>query len=104
MYKKYIHPCYNWYDLVLKKVDDKTFVSSTGEIYPLGEINSKISEDKKKVQSGECEVTYKDYGLSEISELEFISAVFKSITKIKEEIVSHETNLKKIQDLTGVHL
>lgn len=104
MFKEYVHPVYNWYNLFLKKVDEDTFVSSTGEIYYIIDINSKISEDKKKIESGDYEVLYKDYGLKDISESAFKSDVFKYITKIKEEIVSREVDLKKIQDLTGVYL
>lgn len=104
MYKKYVHPCYSWNDLVLLQLDDKTLVDTKGTIYSMREINDKLSEDKKKVESGDYEVTRNIYGLVDIQEAEFKESVYEIISAKKQEIISREIDIKKIQSLTGVSL
>lgn len=104
MYKKYIHPCYSWNDFVLLQLDDKTFVDTQGKIYSIREINDKLSEDKKKVESGDYGVNRNIYGLVDIQEAEFKESVYEVLSAKKQEIISREIDVKKIQSLTGVYL
>ena len=104
MHKKYVHPCYSWNDFVLLQLDDKTFVDTKGTIYSIREINDKLSEDKKKVESGDYEVTRNIYGLVDIQEAEFKESVYEILSTKKQEIISLEIDIKKIQSLTGVSL
>lgn len=104
MYKKYVHPCYSWNDLEILQLDDKTFVDTNGKIHSMREINDKLSEDKNKVESGDYEVTRNIYGLVDISESEFKESVYEIISTKKQEIISREIDIKKIQSLTGVSL
>ena len=104
MHKKYVHPCYSWNDLALLQLDDKTFVDTNGKIYSMREINDKLSEDKKKIESGDYEVNRNIYGLVDIPEAEFKESVYEILSTKKQEITSREIDIKKIQSLTGVSL
>lgn len=104
MYKKYVHPCYNWNDLVLLQLDGKTFVDTKGKIYSMRELSDKLSEDKKKVESGDYEFTRNIYGIVDITEAEFKESVYEVLSTKKQEIISRDIDIKKIQSITGVYL
>lgn len=104
MYKKYVHPCYDWHNLYLKELGNKTFVTDAGVIYSVGAINSKIIEDKNAVTSGDIEPKADQYGLLEINEAEFNSKVIETISDLKKKIVDCECSIEGIKSLTGVYL
>lgn len=104
MYKKYVHPCYDWHNLYLKELDNKTFVTDAGVIYSAGDINSKIVDDKNSVTSGDIEPKSPQYGLLEINEAEFKAQVIKTISELKKNIVDAECSIEGIKSLTGVYL
>lgn len=104
MHKKYVHPCYSWNNLNLLQLNDETFVDANGKIYAMSEINEKLAEDKKRVESGDYTVNTNIYGLVDISEAEFKASVYEVLSKVHEEVSSRQIEIKKIQALTGVYL
>lgn len=104
MYKKYVHPVYNWQNKYYIQIDDNTLVDSTGEYHSLDDINSKIAEDVELVKEGNFETVSDSYGLIESNKVEFESKVYDALKDLKVSITSSELNIKKIQTLTGVVL
>lgn len=106
MYKKYVHPCYSWYNEYYKQLSENELLSSKGELKTLEEINKLIKQDQERVYDGELEISdhIKQYGLLDSSEQEFISNVYDRAEEIIKEIVSSKNELIKLKTLTGVNL
>lgn len=104
MYKKYIHPSYNWQNKYYIQIDDNTLVDSTGEYHSLDDINSEVAKDTELVKEGKFETVADSYGLLESNKVEFESKVYDTLKDLKVSITSSELNIKKIQTLTGVFL
>lgn len=104
MYKKYVHPSYNWHNKYYIQIDDNTLVDSTGEYHSLDDINSEVAKDIELVKEGKFETVVDSYGLLESSKVEFESKVYDTLKDLKVSITSSELNIKKIQTLTGVFL
>lgn len=104
MYKKYVHPSYNWQNKYYIQIDDNTLVDSTGEYHSLDDINSAVAKDIELVKKGDFETVAESYGLLESNKVEFESKVYDTLKDLKVSITSSELNIKKIQTLTGVFL
>ena len=104
MYKKYVHPSYNWHNKYYIQIDDNTLVDSTGEYHSLDDINSEVAKDIELVNEGKFETVADIYGLLESNKVEFESNVYDTIKDLKVSIISSELNIKKIQAITGVFL
>lgn len=104
MYKKYVHPSYNWHNKYYIQIDDNTLVDSTGEYHSLDGINSEVAKDIELVKEGNFETVVDSYGLLESNKVEFESKVYDTLKDLRVSITSAELNIKKIQSLTGVFL
>ena len=104
MYKKYVHPSYNWHNKYYVQIDDNTLVDSAGEYHSLDKVNSKVAKDIENVKEGQFETVADNYGLLESNKTEFESKVYETLKDLKVSITSAEMNIKKIQALTGVYL
>lgn len=104
MYKKYVHPSYNWHNKYYIQIDDNILVDSTGEYHSLDEINSEVSKDIELVKEGKFETVADSYGLLESNKVEFEYKVYDTLKDLQASITSAELNIKKIQTFTGVFL
>lgn len=104
MYKKYVHPNYNWHNRYYIQIDENTLVDSSGEYHSLENINSKVAKDIEMVKSGQFETVVDTHGLLDSNKIEFESKVYDTLRDLKVSITNSEMNLKKIQSLTGVFL
>lgn len=102
MYKKYVHPCYDWYDKYYKQLDDNNFVSSQGDIVTMEQIAELVKHDQEKIDSGEYTDTLTDYGLLDSSEGEFVIKVYDQFESILKDIVSKKKDVLQLKRLTGV--
>ena len=104
MYKKYVHPSYNWKNQYYIQIDENTLVDSIGEYHSLEKINSEVSKDLESVKNGQFETFVDTYGLLDSNKIEFESKVYDTLKELKVSITNYEMNIKKIQSLTGVFL
>lgn len=104
MYKKYVHPSYNWNNKYYIQIDENTFVDSSGEYHSLEELNSKVSTDLESIKNGQFEPVNDTYGLLDSNKIEFESKVYEILKDLKVSITTSEMTIKKIQSLTGVFL
>ena len=103
MYKKYVHPCYDFYNEQYKQVDDKTLVSSKGTIVSIKEIEESVKHDEEKLKSGEYETKLPAVGFLDSTEQEFISKVYERFEELHKNIVSTNIEIAKLRQLTGVY-
>lgn len=104
MYKKYVHPSYNWHNQYYIQIDENTLVDSSGEYHSLEKISSKVAKDLESVKNGQFETVVDTYGFLESSKIEFESKVYDTLKDLKVSITTSEMTIKKIQSLTGVFL
>lgn len=104
MYKKYVHPSYNWHNKYYIQIDENTLVDSYGEYHSLEELNSKVDKDLESVKNGQFESFVDTYGLIDSNKIEFESKVYDTLKDLKVSITNSEMTIKKIQSLTGVFL
>lgn len=104
MYKKYVHPSYNWHNQYYIQIDENTLVDSSGEYHSLEKINSKVAKDLESVKNGQSETVIDTYGLLDSNKIEFESKVYDTLKDLKVSITNSEMTIKKIQSLTGVFL
>lgn len=104
MYKKYVHPSYNWHNRYYIQIDENTLVDSSGEYHSLEKINSKVAKDLESVKNGQFETVVDTYGLLDSNKIEFESKVYDTLKELKVSITTSEMNIKKIQSLTGVFI
>lgn len=102
MYKKYIHPKYNWYNKTYKQLDENCLISHTGEITTLDYLKLTVKKDEESFDPSER--TEPKYGIVEINELEYMDNVFEHIKDLKKNIADAEVELKKYCSLLGVEL
>ena len=103
MYKKYVHPVYNWYNEQYKQLDDDIFISSKGEIVTMEKIAQSSKEDQLKVEAGDYETKLTEYGFLDSTEQEFTIAVYDKLEDLRKTIVSTNTEIAKIKQLIGVN-
>lgn len=103
MYKKYVHPVYNWYNEQYKQLDDDRFISSKGEIVTMENIAQSSKEDQVKVETGDYETKLNEYGFLDSTEQEFTIAVYDNLEDLHKKIVSTNIEIAKIKQLTGVN-
>lgn len=103
MYKKYIHPVYDWYNEQYKQVDDNKYISSKGELVTMEKIAESIKNDQDKIDSGEYNTKLTEYGLLDSTEQEFTIAVYDKFKDLHKTIVSTNIEIAKIKQLTGVY-
>lgn len=104
MYKKYVHPSYNWHNQYYLQIDENTLVDSNGEYHSLENIHSKVDRDLESVKNGQFETVVDTYGLLDSSKIEFESKVYDALKDMKVSITTSEMTIKKLQSLTGVFL
>lgn len=104
MYKKYVHPSYNWHNQYYLQIDENTLVDSNGEYHSLKSINSKVDKDLESVNNGQFETVVETYGLLDSNKIEFESKVYDTLKDLKVSITTSEMTIKKLQSLTGVFL
>ena len=103
MYKKYIHPIYNWYDEEYKQLYENKWISSKGEIITAEEIAENVKHDQEKIDAGDYNTELTDYGFLDSTEQEFVLKVYEYLEVILKEILSKKTEILKIKQLTGVN-
>lgn len=103
MYKKYIHPVYNWYNEEYKQLDENVWISSKGEIITTEKIAEEVKNDQEKIDSGDYQTKLTDYGFLDSTEQEFVLKVYEQLEGILREILGKKTEILKIKQLTGVN-
>lgn len=103
MYKKYIHPVYNWYNEEYKQLDENKWISSKGEIITSDKISEEVKNDQEKIDAGDYNTKLTDYGFLDSTEQEFVLKVYEQLEGILKEILSKKTEILKIKQLTGVN-
>lgn len=97
MFKKYVHPCYEWNNQVYKQLNDKQYVSANGELTTLDELKEKISKDAESVSKGDYKT--KDgllYGLLDCDKYEFDIKAKESIAELNKQIIDITNTIEKI--------
>lgn len=103
MYKKYVHPVYNWYNEEYKQLDENTFVSSKGKIVTSESIAKETKHDHEKVESGEYKKDLTEYGLLDSTEVKFTSKVIENLEELHKTIIGNKIDIARIEQMTGVH-
>lgn len=103
MYKKYIHPVYNWYNEEYKQLDENVWISSKGEIITTEKIAEEVKNDQEKIDSGDYQTKLTDYGFLDSTEQKFVLKVYEQLEGILREILGKKTEILKIKQLTGVN-
>lgn len=103
MYKKYVHPVYNWYNEEYKQLDENTWISSKGEIITTEKIEEEVKRDQENIDAGDYQTKLTDYGFLDSTEKEFVLKVYEQLEGILREILSKKTEILKIKQLTGVN-
>lgn len=103
MYKKYIHPCYSWYNEQYKQLDDDKFISSKGEVVTLDKINETIKHDVEKVKSGDYKAELDTYGLLDSTEQEFTNKVYDYFEELHKNILETNIKIAKLKHITGIY-
>lgn len=97
MFKKYVHPCYEWNSQVYKQLNDKQYVSVNGELITLDKLNEKVSKDSESVTKGDYKP--KDgllYGLLDCDKYEFDIKAKESIAELNKQIIDITNTIEKI--------
>lgn len=97
MFKKYVHPCYEWNNQLYKQLNDKQYVSANGELITLDKLNEKVSKDAESVAKGDYKP--KDgltYGLLDCDRYEFDIKAKESIAELNKQIVDINNTIEKI--------
>ena len=97
MFKKYVHPCYDWSNKVYKQLNDEQFVSENGELITLDKLNEKVSKDAESVSRGDYNP--KDgllYGLLDCDKYEFDIKAKESIAELNKQIIDITNTIEKI--------
>ena len=103
MYKKYIHPVYDFYNEEYKQLDENIWISSKGKIITAEEIAEEVKHDQEKIDSGEYITKLTEYGLLDSTEQEFIIAVYDKFEDLRKTIVSTNIEIAKLKQITGVY-
>lgn len=103
MYKKYIHPVYDFYNEEYKQLDENRWISSKGKIITAEEIAEEVKHDQEKIDSGEYITKLTEYGLLDSTEQEFIIAVYDKFEDLSKTIVSTNIEIAKLKQITGVY-
>lgn len=103
MYKKYIHPVYDFYNEEYKQLDENRWISSKGKIITSEEIAEEVKHDQEKIDSGEYITKLTEYGLLDSTEQEFIIAVYDKFEDLRKTIVSTNIEIAKLKQITGVY-
>ena len=97
MFKKYVHPCYDWSNQVYKQLNDEKFISAIGELITLDKLNEKVSKDAESVTKGDYKP--KDgilYGLLDCDKYEFDIKAKESIAELNKQIIDITNTIEKI--------
>lgn len=97
MFKKYVHPCYEWNNQVYKQLNYEQYVSSNGELITLDELNEKVNKDAESVAKGDYKP--KDdllYGLLYCDKYEFDIKAKECIAELNKQIIDVTNTIEKI--------
>lgn len=103
MYKKYIHPVYDWHNEEYKQLDENIWISSKGKIITADKIAESIKNDQDKIDSGEYITKLTEYGLLDSTEQEFTISVYNKFEDLRKTIVSADIEIAKLKQITGVY-
>ena len=103
MYKKYVHPVYDWYNEEYKQLDENKWISSKGEIIAAEKTAEEVKNDQEKIDAGDYYNILTDYGFLDSTEQDFVLKVYEQLEGILKEILSNKTAILKIKQLTGVN-
>lgn len=100
MYKKYVHPRYNWENKVFKVINDELLQDTHGDIVSVSSILATVEEDKLKIKEGTV-VSNSSYngGFVEATKEEFVSKVYDHIANKKSSIASDQVELERLYGL-----
>lgn len=103
MYKKYIHPVYDFYNEEYKQLDENRWISSKGKIITTEEIAEEVKHYQENIDSGKYSTKLTEYGLLDSTEQEFIIAVYDKFEDLRKTIVSTNIEIAKLKQITGVY-
>lgn len=103
MYKKYVHPVYDWYNEQYKQLDENKWISSEGKVITTEKIAESVKNDQERIDSGEYETKLIDYGFLDSTEQEFTISVYDKLKDLNKTIVSTNVEIAKLKQLTGVN-
>ena len=100
MYKKYVHPKYNWEDRFFKVINDELLQDTHGEIVSVSSILTDVKEDKDKIEDGTFtpNSSYVD-GFVDATKEEFVNKVYDHIANKKSSIASDQLEVERLYNL-----
>lgn len=100
MYKKYVHPRYNWENRFFKVINDELLQDTHGEIVSVSSVLTDIKEDEDKIKDGTL-IPNSSYveGFVDSTKEEFVSKVYDHISNKKSSIASDQVELERLYDL-----
>lgn len=100
MYKKYVHPRYNWENRVFKVINDELLQDTSGDIVTVSSVLDTVAEDKDKIQNGETTPNSSYvYGFVDATKEEFVEKVYNKIASKKSSISSDQVDIERLYDL-----
>lgn len=100
MYKKYVHPRYNWENRLFKVINDEFLQDTHGEIVTVSSILTDVKEDKDKIEDGTFtpSSSYTE-GFVEATKEEFTNKVYDHIASKKSSIASDQVTIERLYGL-----
>lgn len=100
MYKKYVHPRYNWEDRLFKSINDEMLQDTHGKIVSVSSVLADVKEDKDKIEDGTfTPVSSYVEGFVDATKEEFVSKVYDHIASKKSSIASDQVELERLYGL-----
>lgn len=100
MYKKYVHPRYNWENRLFKVINDELLQDTYGEIVTISSVLTDVTEDQDKIKNGEITPNSSFVnGFVDATKEEFVSKVYDHIANKKSSIASDQVELERLYGL-----
>jgi hypothetical protein len=98
-YVKYVHPRYEWYNLVLKELGEGVYLTPNGDIKYTKDILIHTKEDENEAKPDLIYGIIEDDGSFEI---EFRNKLYSSIVEAEHDICSSKIKIARLKELGGI--
>ena len=98
-YVKYVHPRYNWNNLVLKEIGDEVYLTPNGDTKYIQDILTHTKEDENEAKPGLIYGIIEDDGSFEI---DFRNKLYDYIVEAEQNICSSKIKIARLKELGGI--
>ena len=98
-YVKYVHPRYKWYNLVLREIGERVYLTPNGDIKYIQDILTHTKEDENEAKPNLIYGIIEDDGSFVI---EFRNKLYNNIVEAEQSICSSKIKIARLKEFGGI--